>query len=109
MDSIKAMISELMTPLEMAANIGKNMRLARAARGLRQEDLVKLSGASLQSIKNLEASGKVELATFLKVAQALGFSRAIWESCVPNPKTLDEIERIESARAETSRVRGRVR
>ena len=48
------MIFELLSLGEIAAYIGKNMRLARAARGLRQEDLAASSGASLQAIKNLE-------------------------------------------------------
>jgi transcriptional regulator with XRE-family HTH domain len=97
-----------MSPPELASDIGRNLRLARAARGLRQEDLAQASGASLQAIKNLEGGGKVELITFLKVAQALNLARGVWESCQPQPQTLDEIERIEAARADTSRVRPRL-
>ena len=101
------MIYELATPFDLAAEVGKNMRLARAARGLRQEDLAKLSQASLQAIKNLESNGKVELVTFLRVAHALGMATGIVESCQPKPQSLDEVERIESARLETTRVRVR--
>jgi len=97
-----------MTPDELASKLGKNLKLVRAARGLRQEDLAKVSGASLQAIKNLEGGGKVELITFLKVAQALDLVRGVWESCQPQPQTLDEIERIEAARSDPSRVRQRL-
>ncbi len=99
------MIHELATPFELASEIGKNMRLARAARGLRQKDLAQLSEASLQAIKNLESGGKVELVTFLRVARALGMTSGILDSCQPKPQSLDEIERIEAARIETTRVR----
>lgn len=101
------MIYDLMTANGLAAELGKNMRLSRVAHGLRQEDLARLSGASLQAIKNLESSGKVELRTFLRVAGALGMTSGIFESCEPQPKSLDEIERIEAARTESTRVRMR--
>ncbi len=99
------MIYELLSVNEIAAEIGKNMRLARAAHCLRQEDLALLSGASLQAIKNLEGGGKVEFMTFLRVAKALNIDQDIWASCLPKPKSLDELTRIESARAESTRVR----
>ncbi len=99
------MIYELLNVSEIAADIGKNMRLARAARGLRQEDLAHLSGASLQAIKNLEGGGKVEFMTFLRVAKALNIDKDIWASCLPKPKSLDELSRIESARSASTRVR----
>jgi len=102
------MIAALSTPFELAAEIGKNMRLARAAQGLRQEDLVARSHASLQAIKNLENGGKVELITFLRVASALGMIDEVLESCQPNPQSLDEIERIEAASMESTRVRARM-
>lgn len=102
------MIVALATPFELAAEIGKSMRLSRAAQGLRQEDLALLSNASIQAIKNLENGGKVELVTFLRVASALGMAEEILESCKPSPQSLDEIERIEAARRESSRVRASI-
>lgn len=102
------MIYSLATPLELAAEIGKNMRLARAAYGLRQEDLAEKSQASLQAIKNLESGGKVELLTFLRVASALGMVSEILKCCEPSPKSLDEIDRIEAARVESARVRPKI-
>jgi len=101
------MIYALASPAELAAEIGRNMRLARAAQGLRQEDLAERSKASLQAIKNLEGGGKVELVTFLRVAGALGMTNGILKSCEPVPQSLDEIERMEAARVESTRVRVR--
>lgn len=103
------MIAALATPSELAAEIGKSLRLARAAQGLRQEDLASRSQASLQAIKNLENGGQVELITFLRVARALGMVESILESCQPAPQSLDEIERMEAARLDSSRVRQRQR
>ena len=103
------MIAALATASALAEEIGKSLRLARAAQGLRQEDLASLSQASLQAIKNLENGGKVELVTFLRVARALGMVDSILDSCQPAPRSLDEIERIEAAREESSRVRPRAR
>lgn len=99
------MITALASAAELAEEIGKSLRLVRASQGLRQEDLAIRSKASLQAIKNLENGGKVELLTFLRVARALGMVEGIIDSCQPAPKSLDEIERIETARAESSRVR----
>ncbi|WP_108646335.1 helix-turn-helix domain-containing protein [Polynucleobacter rarus] len=89
----------------IAADIGQNIRLARASLCLQQEELAKLSGVSLQAIKNLEGDGKVKLITFLRVAKALNIDKEIWQVCQPRPNTLDELQRIESARASSSRVR----
>lgn len=99
------MNSVLMNPKELAADIGVAMRLARSAQGLRQEDLASISHASLQAIKNLEAGGNVELLTFLRVASALNLSSGIMDACQPQPTSLDEVERMESARNANSRVR----
>jgi transcriptional regulator with XRE-family HTH domain len=99
------MVYELMSIENIAADIGQSFRLARASLCLRQEDLAKLSGASLQAIKNLEGGGKVELMTFLRVAKALNIDKEIWKVCQPKPNTLDELQRIESARPSNSRVR----
>lgn len=98
-------IFELMDFPEMALDIGQNIKLARAAKGWRQEDLSTASGASLQSIKNLEGGVNVEFMTFLKVATALGMGRSLWEACKPVPQTLDELDRIEHARSNGARVR----
>ena len=101
------MIYELASPDELTTEIGRNMRLTRAARGLRQVDLAKLSHASLQAIKNLERGGKVELVTFMRVARALGLVSAVLDACQPKPQSLDEIERVEAARHDTVRMRVR--
>ena len=100
-------VFELLDFSEIVTDIGRNMKLARAAKKWRQEDLSKASGASLQSIKNLEGGVNVEFMTFLKVAKALGMGRALWEACKPVPQTLDELDRIEHARSDGARVRFR--
>ncbi len=100
-------IFELMDLPDLAEDIGRNIRLLRAAKAWRQEDLSRASGASLQAIKNLEGGGNVELITFLRVTKALGIGRAMWEACKPVPETLDELERVEHARSESARVRRR--
>ena len=98
-------VFELMELPDLAEDIGQNIKLARAAKGWRQEDLSKVSGASLQAIKNLEGGGNVELITFLRAIKALGMGRAVWEGCKPAPQTLDELERVEHARSMSARVR----
>lgn len=95
----------LMTPEELGVELGRQARLARAAQGMRQEDLAEASGASLQAIKNLEAGGKVELMTFLKVAKALGFAEGLMAACEAQEASLEELMRKEAARSSTSRVR----
>jgi hypothetical protein len=53
----------------------------------------------------LEGGGNVELITFIRVSKALGLDLGIWEACQPKPQTLAEIERIEIARTQSSRIR----
>ena len=101
------MISALASTADLAAELGKNVRLARVAQGLRQEDLAQQSQASVQAIKNLEGGGNVELLTFLRVARALGMADKLMASCQPAPRTLDELERMEAARTDNTRVRVR--
>jgi transcriptional regulator with XRE-family HTH domain len=89
---------ELMEADELAVEVGLDVKLTRVARQWRQEDLARSSGLSLQAIKNLEAGRNVEFKTFLKVMKALGFAHVLRDGLAPQPKTLDELERIEQAR-----------
>ena len=102
---MKSMVYDLLSPTKIASQIGKNLRLTRIAQNIRQEDLVTMIGASLQAIQNLEGGGNVELMTFILVSKALGLDLGIWEACQPKPQTLAEIERIEIARTNSSRIR----
>ena len=99
---------ELMDADDLAAEVGLDAKFARVARQWRQEDLARNSGVSLQAVKNLEAGGNVEFKTFLKVAKALGFAHVLREGLEPQPRTLDDLERIEQARAGVTRVRLKV-
>jgi transcriptional regulator with XRE-family HTH domain len=98
-------IFELLNADESIEEIGRSIRLLRAEQGWRQEDLAVRSKVSLQAIKNLEGSGKVELKTFFKVARALHIDKSIWEVCQPVPETFDELDRIEWARNPHTRIR----
>lgn len=98
---------ELMDADDLAVEVGLDIKFARVARQWRQEDLAHNSGVSLQAVKNLEAAGNVKFKTFLKVATALGFAQVLRDGLEPQPRTLDELERIEQARAGVTRVRAK--
>ena len=98
---------EMMDADELAVEVGLDTKFARLVRDWRQEDLARSSGVSLQAIKNLEAGRNVEFKTFLKVVKALGFAHVLRDGLAPQPKTLDELERIEQARTGVTRVRVR--
>lgn len=98
------MVYVLATPEELAVELGERVRLSRIARSLSQEDLAAASQTSIQAIETLESSGQAELITFLRVAHALSLSSALMEAFQPIPRSLDEVERMETAKMKTRRA-----
>lgn len=62
---------DLLTPDELCCELGTRCRRLRLARNLSQAELATMTGASLSSIRRLEARGQGTLSLLTRVAQAL--------------------------------------
>jgi transcriptional regulator with XRE-family HTH domain len=60
------------TTEEWAAEIGATVRQRRQRAGLTQEDLARLAGIGVSTLKHLEAGTGARLSTLIKVVRTLG-------------------------------------
>jgi|SRR6516225_2051606 transcriptional regulator with XRE-family HTH domain len=61
-----------LTPEEIEAEIGENLRALRLSRNLDRAGLAERAGVSESALKRLEAGGGSTLGTLVRVARALG-------------------------------------
>jgi transcriptional regulator with XRE-family HTH domain len=62
---------ELQSPEAVCRVLGERIRALRLARNLSQQELAQMSGASLSTVRRLEASGQGSLLLVVQAAQAL--------------------------------------
>lgn len=62
---------ELQSPEAICRMLGERIRALRLARNISQQELAKMSGASLSTVRRLEASGQGSLQLVVQAAQAL--------------------------------------
>ena len=62
---------ELQSPEAICRMLGKRVRALRLARNFSQQELANMSGASLSTVRRLEATGQGSLQLVVQVAQAL--------------------------------------
>jgi transcriptional regulator with XRE-family HTH domain len=90
---------------DIAKNIAKAARERRLSLNLSQQSLSRISGVSHSVIKKFELSGKISLASLIKIATAMGhtenFSELFKYDISATVKTLDELIK------QTMRQRGR--
>lgn len=94
----------LMSPDELAAELGGRVRSERLRRNWTQQTLADRTGVSRWTVKRMEAGDSVALSTFLAVLVALGHSGDLGQ--VLRPAEVQTIERF-VASAERTRRRGR--
>lgn len=86
--------------------IAKQCRTLRIACGLRQEDLAAQCQVSLQAIKNLEQTGRVEMGTFIKVIHVLGKKEALMEALQVQTQDLQQLLEVDAVqKTPSARVR----
>lgn len=86
--------------------IAKQCRTLRISYGLRQEDLAQQCQVSLQAIKNLEQTGRVEMGTFIKVIAVLGKKEALMEALQVQTKDLEQLLQVDAVqKTAAARVR----
>ena len=96
---------ELKTETEISQEIADRIRAARVLHKLTQSDVSQRSGVSLASYQRFEQTGRIELLSLIKVAQALHLE-SDFDQLFNKPKlmTLDEVEK----QAQVSTRKGRV-
>ncbi|MGB0934510.1 MAG: helix-turn-helix domain-containing protein [Alphaproteobacteria bacterium] len=86
---------EIKSPHDVAQELATRMRALRLNRNWSQMTLSKRSGVSYGTLKKFEASGKISLESFLKLAFALDILKEFNNIFQPSddklPDTLDEL------------------
>ncbi len=85
-------------------DVGERLSKIRLSRNLTQASLAQDAGASVSSIKRLEAGENVSLDTFVRVLMALGLTGHL-SAFLPDPK-VRPIERVKRDGHERQRARG---
>ncbi|MCC6914799.1 MAG: helix-turn-helix transcriptional regulator [Rhodospirillaceae bacterium] len=86
--------------------VGERLSKIRLSRNLTQASLAQDAGASVSSIKRLEAGENVSLDTFVRVLMALDLTEHL-SAFLPDPE-VRPIERVKRAGHERQRARGAV-
>lgn len=94
----------LRTPAETCAHLGHRARHARLLQNLTQAELAARAGISPGAVRKLESGGQTTLATFVRVAFALGAASDFERLLVPQVASIAQMEREASA---ASRQRAR--
>ena len=89
----------------IAQDIGARVAKIRLSRNLTQASLARSTGASVSSIKRIEAGDNTSLDTFIRVLMALGLADHL-ASFLPDPD-VRPIERIKREGHERQRASGR--
>ena len=97
-------IIQLQTPDEICALLGERAKRARLAQNLTQAELAGRADVSFGAVRKLEAGGQTTLATFVKIASALGAAHDFEQLLAPRLTSIAQMER-ESAVALRKRAR----
>ena len=83
------------TPSELLAILADNLQKRRLEKGLSREALTALSGVPTPTIAKFEQKHTISLASYVALAKALGYSKAIKELLSePLYNTMEELEII---------------
>lgn len=83
------------TPQELLTILADNLRKRRLEKGLSREALTELSGVPSPTIAKFEQKHTISLASYVALAKALGYSKAIKELLSePLYSTMEELEMI---------------
>ena len=91
-------------PATLARLLGARLRALRLARNFSQQELASMAGASLSSIRRLEAAGQASLELLVRVAQALQVAHELETLFAHTPHTIAQAEQ-QAAAARRQRAR----
>lgn len=83
------------TPDELLAMLADNLQKRRLEKGLSREALTELSGVPAPTVAKFEQKHTISLASYVALAKALGYTKAIKELLSePLYNTMEELEMI---------------
>lgn len=83
------------TPEELLTILAQNLQKRRLEKGFSREALTKLSGVPTPTIAKFEQMHTISLASYIALAKALGYSKAIKELLSePLYSTMEELDMI---------------
>jgi len=83
------------TPEELLAILAQNLQQRRLEKGLSREALTELSGVATSTIAKFEQKHTISLSSYISLAKALGYSKAIKELLSePLYSTMEELDMI---------------
>ena len=83
------------TPYELLVILAKNLQKRRLEKGLSREALTELSGVPTPTIAKFEQKHVISLSSYVALAKALGYSKAIKELLSePIYNTMEELDMI---------------
>ena len=95
------------TTEEWLAELGTNLRQRRIRAELTQEELARVAGLGLSSVKHLESGQGANLASLVKVARALGAEDWLAALAVPDDPSVSPMQLLHQQ--QRARPRRRVR
>jgi transcriptional regulator with XRE-family HTH domain len=83
----------LYTPAELTREVGERAKALRLSLDLRQEDLARMAGVSVTTVKRFEATGQATFELVVRLLVALRAENAIGELFAPRRthRSLDEV------------------
>jgi HTH-type transcriptional regulator / antitoxin HipB len=83
----------LLTPFEIAAELGRRLEALRLANHWRRATLAERTGVSVSTIQRFETSGKITLENLLRLADGLARADELAALFQPRPaRSIDELE-----------------
>lgn len=96
-------MNEILSPEELAREVGENIRKLRLQKNLTQNSLASQAGVSMTALRHLEAGRGAHLATLIRVARAL--DKQAWLRSLAPRITVNPLHM--APHAERQRARGR--
>jgi len=94
-----------MTPDELEATLGRNVRSVRITRQLTQVEVADLANVSLGALKRLESGAGSTTTTLVKVLRAVG--REDWlDALAPDPAPFNPLQLLEERTKQSRRPKG---
>jgi transcriptional regulator with XRE-family HTH domain len=87
----------LMRPEHLAEGLGHALRLGREARGETLTQSAKAAGLTVAALRNLER-GRGTMVDLVRLSASRGFTVPLWHALQPQPRTLEELDRVEKSR-----------
>ena len=91
------MAFEFSSAEEVCTELGQRIRARRLLQGISQLDLAGRAGVSHGTVRNMEATGQVSMASFIRIVQSLGLLADLDLLFVARIKTIADMEKAQAA------------